>query len=150
MTSRYIYDDTERLLDWAADRIPGHIEFRDEAQAIGHERRGAIVGVVAYDNFTDHSCMFHFASDGTRRWVSREFVIRALAYPFIQCGFRRMNALISVNNQASLQITRHWGWVPEGRLRGEGPDGEDMIVFGLLKAECDWFMRTGKNLRRLL
>lgn len=137
MTSRYIYDRHDELVAWAEERIPGQ-HFRDDAVAIGHERDGCIVGVVVYDTFTPGSCCIGLASDGSKRWMTREFAMRAMAYPFVQCGFRRITAFVSERNEASLRFTRGTGWTQEGVLREAGPDREDMICFGMLRRECKW------------
>lgn len=145
MTSRYIYDRHDELVAWAEKRIPGQ-HFRDDAVAIGHERDGRIVGVVVYDTFTQGSCCIGLASDGSKRWMTSEFATRAMAYPFVQCGFRRITAFVSERNEASLRFTRGFGWTREGVLREAGPEGEDMIMFGMLRRECRWLpmpMRMG-------
>lgn len=149
MTSRYIYDEQDRLLRWAEQHMVAQT-FGDDAAAIGHERNGELVGVIAYDHFSQRSCMLHAASDGSKRWISREFIVRAMAYPFLQCKLHRMNCMVSVANEESLKFCEHFGWTPEGRLREEGPFGEDMIVFGLLRRECQWLWATGKRSPRTL
>lgn len=124
--------------------------FGPDAIAIGHERHGELVGVVAFDHFSEHSCMFHAASNGSKRWITREFIRRAMAYPFRQCNFRRMTCTVAASNVESLNFCDHFGWTPEGRLREEGPFGEDMIVFGLLRRECGWVFGSGKTMPRRL
>lgn len=133
--SRYIYGEDERLVAWAEARV-SHQRFRSDACAIGHERDGELVGVAVFDTFSGTSCVVGLASDGSRRWMTREFAIRVMAFPFLQCGFARITCFVSTLNEASLRYTRHFGWVEEGRLREAGPTGEDMIVFGLLRREC--------------
>lgn len=135
MTSRYVYGDDERLIGWSLERIK-HCGFRDDAVAIGHERDGELVGVVVYDSFTPGSCFISAASDGKSRWMTREFCIRMMAYPFLQCGFGRLNAMVSANNEPSLRLVRHFGFVQEGLWREAGLEGEDTVMFGLLRREC--------------
>lgn len=137
MSSRFIYDAHEDLVKWAETKIPHH-EFRADARAIGHERNGQIVGAVVYDTFSPKSCLVGLASDGSRLWMTREFAIRAMAYPFNQCGFSHISCIVSALNPESLRYTRHFGWVQEGVLREAGPLGEDMILFGMLRRECKW------------
>ncbi|WP_421849884.1 N-acetyltransferase [Oricola sp.] len=135
MTSRYVYDDPDRMIAWAEARLPD-VHFGEDPKAIGHERNGQIVGVCLYTHPTGRSCMFHAVSDGSRRWVTREFITRAMAYPFIQCGYHRMTCTVSLDNPDSLLFTVHFGWTLEGVMREEGPNGEDMLLFGLLAREC--------------
>lgn len=138
MTSLFIYDPERQaeMVAWAEARIP-NCRFRSDAVAIGHERDGELVAVVVYDTFTAKSCFVHVASSG-RKWNTRDFSIVSMAYPFNQCGFSRINCIISATNRLSLLFTRHFGWKEEGRLREAGAEGEDIIFFGMLRRECRW------------
>ena len=149
MSHSYIYPSSDDpavldgLLAWSVERIrstiePGFCRFRSDATAIGHAINGRLVGVVIYDTFTTGDCLFHTASDGAGRWVTKEFIIRAMAYPFHQLRQRRLTALVSEHNAASLRFTRHFGWKQEGVLREAGARGEDVILFGMLLSECRW------------
>nr|WP_295467466.1 N-acetyltransferase [Mesorhizobium sp.] len=136
MTSRFICDWREELIAWAEARIP-HCRFRDDAQAIGHERNGEIVASVVYDTFSTTSCFMHVASEG-RKWNTREFMVVAAAYPFVQCRFPRVSAIVAATNRLSLVFVQHYGFKPEGVLREAGPGGEDIRLFGMLRRECRW------------
>jgi len=131
-----VYSDPERYLTWAAGII-GISAFRSDARAIGLERDGVLIAVAVYDTFSPGSCAMHIASDGSGRWLNKDFLFRMFAYPFIQCGFRRVTGLISASNAASLRFARHIGFQDEGLLREEAPDG-DVIVLGMLRRECKW------------
>lgn len=130
------YSDPDRYIGWAAQKI-GISSFRPDARAIGLERRGDLIAATVYDTFSPGSCAMHIASDGSGRWLNRDFLFRMFAYPFIQCGFRRVTGLIAANNTASLRFARHIGFRDEGVLREEAPDG-DVIVLGMLRRECKW------------
>lgn len=130
----FIYGDDQRLVAWAAERIPGN-RFRDDAKAIGSEIAGELVAVAVFDTFSTSSCFVSLASEG-RRWLTKEFSTVCMAYPFIQLGFARINCLISEHNRLSLRFTRHFGWTLEGRVREAGADGEDLLLFGMLRREC--------------
>lgn len=132
MTSEFLYDD--ELVAWANDRIPDN-RFRDDAHAIGHRRDGELVAVVVYDTFSTTNCFIHVAAEG-RRWITKEFQARVFAYPFIQLGFPRVSCIVSVNNRASLFLTRQFGWRQEGVWRKAAPDGSDFLLFGMLRSEC--------------
>jgi RimJ/RimL family protein N-acetyltransferase len=135
MTSRYVYGEDERLIAWAEQNMPG-IAIGEHPVAIGHERNGRIAGVCLYTHHTGYSCMFHAVSDGSRRWVTREFMFRAMAYPFLQCRYRKMHCFVASTNYDSLRFTVKFGWTLEGVSREGGPDGEDMLMFGLLARDC--------------
>lgn len=138
MTRRYLYEapDQDRMLAWAETRLGYPLAY--DAQAIGHERDHLIRGVCIYDRHHGTGCHFHIVSDGSWGWVNREFIIRAMAYPFIQCGYGRMTSMVAVDNAPSLRMTRHFGWTLEGLARGAGPNGENLLMFGMLAEECRW------------
>lgn len=135
MTSTYVYDRTDELLAWAETKIP-NCRFRTDAVAIGHLRDDRIAGVVVFDTFSANSCCISLASDGSARWMTRAFAVRAMAYPFIQCGFNHVLSVVSSLNEASLRYTERFGWTRTGVLREAGALKEDLIVFDLLRREC--------------
>ncbi|MRX32800.1 GNAT family protein [Aminobacter sp. MDW-2] len=138
--NRYIYGEDERLVEWVSDRIDGCL-FRDDAKAIGHERDGELVAAVVFDGFSPTSCFVSVAAS-SRRWITPEFAVRVMAYPFVQCGFPRINCVVAASNRLSLRLTRQFGWVEEGRLREGALDGGDMILFGMLRRECRFLPPT--------
>lgn len=132
-----IYDRQYELLLWAVKQI-GIEKFRPDAQAIGHERNGKIVAVAVFDGFSDVDCNVHLASDGSARWNSREFIVRCMAYPFIQMNLRRLTGLVPAGNERALRFNQHFGFKIEGVHREANCDGGDIISMGLLRRECRW------------
>ena len=135
MKPELVYGENERVTKWMAERI-GINSFRDDAVSIGIERNGELVGGAAFDTFSDRECVIHLASDGSKRWISREFIVSVFAYAFHQCYFRRLTAFVRASNAPSLKIVQQFGFKEEGRARCAGPDGEDLVMFGLLREEC--------------
>ncbi|MDQ0135677.1 RimJ/RimL family protein N-acetyltransferase [Neorhizobium galegae] len=144
-----VYEQKQEMIAWAEARIEG-CKFRDDAKAIGIRSDGEFIGVVVFDNFSPNGCWISVASDGSRRWLTREFILRVFAYPFIQCGYHRVGAFVSVNNAASLAFCEGFGWNREGVLREAGHAGEDLVIYGMLRRECRWLPerfagKTGRN-----
>lgn len=130
-----VYDDTERLLAWAAGKI-GIRAFRDDAQAIGLERNGDLVAVTVFDTFSSRDCYMHVASDGSKHWLTREFLVACFAYPFIQCNLPRVSSPIAESNQAALRFNMKLGFVQEGYHPQAAHDGGAILSMGLLKKSC--------------
>ncbi len=145
MTSAYVYDRHDELVAWAEKRIP-HCRFRTDAVAIGHERDGRIAGVFVFDTFSANSCCVSIASDGSARWMTRDFAVRAMAYPFVQCGFNHVLSVVSSLNAPSLRYIRHFGATQTGVLREAGALHEDLIVFDLLRRECRFLPENNPRL----
>lgn len=125
------------MLEWAQQRIPG-VKFRDDGAAIGIRSDTGFHGVVVFDSFTSTGCWVSVASDGGRQWITREFIIRTFAYPFIQLGYPRLNSFVSVDNAEAIRFNEHFGFKREGIMREAGSHGEDLIVYGMLRRECRW------------
>lgn len=131
-----IYGDDERLIRWASHGMSG-LGFRKDATAIGIERGGELRGVVVYDGFSVADCNMHVVSDGSRRWLTREFLVHVFAYPFIQCGFRRVTGLVPASNEEALRFDLKLGFKYEGYCRHAMPD-DDIVILGMLREECRW------------
>lgn len=145
MTSSVLYEPQDALIAWAASRMGyPNFQFRPDARAIGREKDGEICAVIVFDTWSDGDCLIHVVSDGSKRWFSREFVIRAMAFPFLQVGNRAITALVLASNAPSIAMCEHFGFQREGLLRRRGPNGEDMILFGLLREECRWLRPRGQ------
>lgn len=137
MAFKVVTDCQPAMIRWAEKRLEG-AKFRDDARAIGNERDGRLCAVSIYDTFTTTSCLVHLVSDGSKKWMTREFIVAGFAYPFVTCGFSRISAVVSVNNAEALRLNLHFGWVKEGVLREDGEDFSDNILLGMLRRECRW------------
>lgn len=142
-----VYSPTDEMLTWASDR--GGIKFRDDAAAIGLRSDQGLHGVIVFDSFTTTGCWVSVVSDGGRKWITRELIIKVFAYPFIQLGYPRLNSFVSVDNADAIRFNEHFGFRREGIMREAGEHGEDLIVYGMLRRECRWLPerfagKTGK------
>lgn len=97
---------------------------------------GEVLGVVLYDRLTDRDCMIHVASDGSRRWISREMLFWTFWVPFEWYGLARITGIVREDNDEALRFDRSLGFVQEGRVRQAFRGGYDGILFGMLKEEC--------------
>jgi RimJ/RimL family protein N-acetyltransferase len=134
MGTRLVYGEEERLLPWALDKI-GIAGFRSDARAIGLERDGDLVAVVVFDGFSAADANMHIASDGTRRWMSKELLLAAFAYPFQQIKLRRLTGIVPAKNKDALAFDEHIGFVREGYCPEALPD-DDVVILGLLRRNC--------------
>ncbi|AFN39134.1 acyl-CoA N-acyltransferase [Burkholderia phage BcepMigl] len=132
--NRLIYNDDDRLIAWAKECI-GVPAFRPDACAIGQERDGRLNAVVVFDGFSTVDCNIHIASDGSSHWLTREFLTAAFAYPFIQCGLRRVTGLVPAKNVAALKFDEHLGFRREGYHPRAAHDG-DLVSLGMLREWC--------------
>jgi RimJ/RimL family protein N-acetyltransferase len=132
--STLIYGQEDRLLPWAQERIG--VSFRRDAYTLGLERDGQLVAVVVFDSFGETDCAIHISSDGSRAWMSKELLISAFSYPFVQLGLLRVTGFVPASNEAALRFDEHIGFVREGYHPKAGPKGSDLISLGLLRKDC--------------
>lgn len=120
---------------WVASIVGGVYEPSPYCKVITQLRDdGAIAAAVVYE-ITARDAHMTVASDGSRRWMTREFIREVFLYPFVQLGLARVTVLVPENNAVALDMDRRLGFVPEGRLRkffGQ----HDGIVLGMLRSEC--------------
>lgn len=127
------YDGQEELLAWAQQVIG--CQFRPDAKAIGWLNGETIRAVTVFDGFSQCDCNMHIASDGTGNWLTKEFLCRSFAYPFIQLGLRRVTGLVPAKNENAVRFDIHLGFEYEGKCRNALPD-DDIIVLGMLREDC--------------
>jgi RimJ/RimL family protein N-acetyltransferase len=135
-------EDQTRIISWAEDKIG--CKFRPDAKAIAHYRDNKLAGVVVYDCFGECDCNIHVASDGNRRWVTKSYLAEVFAYPFLQCGFRRITGLVPYKNKPAIRFNTHLGFTVEGVCREALPD-DDIVVMGMLKRDCRFIPRRCRN-----
>lgn len=131
-----IYKQDIRVCGWLGDQI-GEPDFTPCA-SIGLEQNGELIAAVAYNMYTKSSICMHVAAQPGKRWMNRDFLFRAFAYPFIQLRCNRVTGLVRVDNIEARRFNEHLGFVKEGIIRKGADDGTDMILYGMLKEECRW------------
>lgn len=135
---KLVLDQRERCGEWARERIPHVPSWGDWYQAIGLEREGELVAVVVYNCMSECDIAMHIAAVPGRRWMTRQFLRAAFRYPFIQLGCRRVSGFVPVTNLDAQRFDEHLGFVREGLMREALPNGEDVIVYGMLERESRW------------
>lgn len=131
-----IYGQDDRVSRWVAERIDE--EFIGKVNTLGLEEDGKLIAGVVFNQYTGPGIMAHVAADPTKRWMNRDFLYRAFAYPFIQLECRRVTGLVRVDNLPAQKFDEHLGFKREGVLRQACDDGSDLIVYGMLREECRW------------
>lgn len=139
MESQVVYGNEKEFLPWAEEKIG--VCFRRDAYTIGLIRDGDIVAVTVYDTYSQNDLCMHIASDGTKRWLNKEFLVKCFAYPFIQLGLERVTGLVDEENTRALQFDLNLGFREEGRHPKAGKNGSTLISLGLLKENCRFIPR---------
>lgn len=131
-----LYGQDERVRNWVAERIGENLD--DAAVAIGVEEDGELIAGVAYNMYTGASICMNVAAEPGKRWTKKEFMYAFFAYPFIQLKCNRVTGLVRASNEVAKKFDEHVGFTQEGVIRQAFEDGEDAILYGMLKSECKW------------
>jgi RimJ/RimL family protein N-acetyltransferase len=143
---RYIVpNQDERVAQWVAGRMPIFEFGSSPYTAIGlANETGALLAGVVYQNYTKTDIHMHTAALPGKRWLCRAFLGEGFRYPFEQLGCARVTALVPGKNTVAQRFDEHLGFTLEGRVRKILPDGDDLIIYGMLREECRW-LNVGRN-----
>lgn len=124
------------VVEWVAKRTNEFGNFGC-AQGVGWQRGGQLVAGVAYAEWNGPNVVCHIASDGSRRWLTREYLWTTLDYPFNQLKVRRITVCIGQSNLASQRFVEHLGFSAEAKLKDAHPSG-DLFVYRLFSEDCKY------------
>jgi RimJ/RimL family protein N-acetyltransferase len=82
--------------------------------------------------------------------LSRHFLKEAFRYPFEQLCVDRITGLVPARNLEAQRFDEHLGFVLEGRARRALPDGDDLLIYGMLREECRWITQEQHDGRQRL
>ena len=125
-TSRLIFDDKERVGAWVADRV-GFFSPFGGFYAMGAELDGELTSGVVVQSWTNTTAIAHLAVSKPTKLMA-ELFDHTIAYVFGQLGLRRLTAYVDADNEKSLKLTSHIGFVDEAILQGAGDNGVDIHV----------------------
>ena len=131
--------DNQRLLGfWLSQQISGGAIYSVEHFSFGvYNTDNKLVGVYQFTNHLEAQKQVDIEVALTDpRAVNRSIMRTIFNYAFEYLGVRRINAHVSVNNPRSIKTCLRAGYQIDGILRQGGIDGEDVILFGMLKSDC--------------
>lgn len=137
---RIILDQSEAITNWVAAKIGE--DSIPMAYGVGLEHDGKLVAGVVYAQKTATNVHMHVASNGSRHWMTPEYLGFCFAYPFFHLKCERVTGFVRADNIDAQRFDEHLGFIREGRLRRACADGTDLIVYGMLREECRFL--TGK------
>lgn len=138
MTWRLVLDDKVRCGAWAIERIAHVPSWGEWYEAIGWEREGSLTAVVVYNLYSGADIAMHIAAVPGGHWLTRGFLRAVFRYPFVQLGCRRVTGYVPLTNLNAQRFDEHLGFRREGLMREALPNGEDVIVYGMLERESRW------------
>jgi RimJ/RimL family protein N-acetyltransferase len=124
----------EDVCRWVAERTGGSY-YPGSGSGIGCMKDGQLVAGVLFDNWTGRALQMHVASDGTRRWMTREFLRAVFAYPFEQLKLNKVIGVVDSTNADALRFDHHLGFVTEAVIKDAGKHG-DLHILSMTRQQC--------------
>lgn len=124
------------VVEWVAKKTNEFGNFGTDA-GIGFKRNGQLIAGVAYAEWNGVNVVCHIASDGSKRWLNREYLRTIFDYPFNRLGVKRITVCVGEGNKDSRRFVEHLGFTLEAPLKAAHPTG-DLLVYKLFKEQCRW------------
>ena len=126
----------KEVVSWVAKRTNEFGNFGTDI-GIGWERGGKLVAGTAFANWNQVNIEAHIASDGSKRWLTRQYLWTIFDYPFNQLNVKRVTLCIGQGNTASRNFAVHLGFELETTLQAAHPSG-DLYIYRMWKDSCRW------------
>lgn len=81
--------------------------------------------------------MLHIATDGSKKWMNRNYLWYVFYYPFKQLGVNKIICPIESSNKVCISFVEHIGFVHEATLKDAAPKG-DLLIYSMAKDQCKW------------
>lgn len=128
------------VVEWIASRT-GEFNCFGTDVGIGWAKHGKIVAGVAYANWNGVNVECHIASDGSKHWLTREYLRVIFDYPFNQLKSKRITVVVGEGNADSNRFVKHLGFELECRLEAAHPTG-DLLVYRMFRDRCRFLQVT--------
>lgn len=96
-----------------------------------------LIAGVAYTDFNGTNIVAHIASDGSKNWMTKEYLWTIFDYPFSQAKVNRITCMIGSDNIESINLCERLGFNREASLEGAHPGG-DLLIYRLWKRDAKW------------
>lgn len=123
------------VVEWVARKTNEYGMFGGAAQGIGWG--SPLRAGVVYADWNGPNVVCHIASDGTRRWLTREYLWAIFDYPFRQLKVERITVTVGEGNKNSRRFVEHLGFTVEATLERAHPTG-GLVVYRMFKNDCRW------------
>lgn len=136
------------VVSWVAKRTNEYGSFGVAATGIGWQKNGQLVAGVVYCDWNGPNIVCHIASDGTRRWLTKEYLRVIFDYPFNQVKAQRITVTVGEGNKDSRRFVEHLGFVLEATLENAHPSGS-LLIYKMTHSMCRWLKHENLHKARL-
>ena len=133
LAGRILYGAEQEITEWVRQRVDENDTLTSN-HAIGVVRHGKIIAGVVYTGFRGTSIELVFAADN-KHWATRDVIATILNYPFEFLGAKRLTSIVEESNAKAMRLNEGVGYTKEGVIRCMFTNGNNGILYGLLKDE---------------
>lgn len=129
-----IRDASGFVSQWVGERSNSTVE--DGAMSFGFVNKdGRLTAGVTITRRDGNTCMVTVAATDPR-WCTPSHLASMFGTLFDELGVTLIYVLCAESNKRSNRLAVGLGFHPDGRLRGIGPDGDDLNLYGMLRKDC--------------
>jgi L-amino acid N-acyltransferase YncA len=110
-----------------------------DARAVVADEGGKIVGMVAFDSWTENAAFAHMAVTSPRVWL--RLLRPAFQYIFGQARKGVILAAVSAHNPRSFRFVSGIGFLPRFKVKDGQAIGEDLVLFEMRRERCRFLGR---------
>lgn len=109
--------------------------------AMGIAYAGKLIGGIVFNDIRPERDCWLTIYTTDKRWCNRRVLRAIFGLVFDKMKCERCSAFVSKNNQASKNLVERLGFRPEGVIRLYADDGQDRLLYGMLKEECKYYVK---------
>lgn len=143
--SRLVCHQHDRVGSWVMSRC-GSEWYPGRGTTLGVEdSSGNLIAGVIYEAYNGTNCFMHCAAREGVKFIPRAFLHAIFHFPFIENHCQRITGLVDSGNLKAQRVDEALGWVREGVIAGAGLNGNDIIIYKMTPADCNWLTEEEKN-----
>ena len=135
---RIFGDRDGSVAKWVCDGLGENTDWVGHNVTMGVELDGELIAGIIFNNIRPNLDVWLTIYSTNRRWCNRRVLRAIFGLAFDEMGSRRVSLCVSKDNEAIKKLVEGLGFVREGLLRQYRDNGNDCIVYGMLKNECKW------------
>ena len=136
---RLLFNADKAVLSFSQQHLGSVFEPDGEFRCVGIlDGSDNLVTGACFHFFVGSGAMMTGASSRPGRWTTRKVMAGLFAYAFESLELHRITCLVAEDNLASARWCEKAGFKVEGRLRQGATDHSDLMVYGMLEADCRW------------
>jgi RimJ/RimL family protein N-acetyltransferase len=129
------FERQSEAIAWAKQTIGISGLTGDVAAISVLDNQDQFLAVTLYSAYTRTNIDMHIAARPKSHWLSRAYFNASFELPFLVLEVPRITGLIRASNLNAQRFVSRLGFKYEGCMRRAFEDGEDLVLYGMLREE---------------